>query len=84
MEYSRDVVKVNFFAAARSAVGTNESNYKVTSLGDLIGELLITNPALSIILTTCTFLVNSQSCTDFEMELVDGDQVDVLPQFSGG
>ena len=78
------MVKVNFFAAARSAVGTNESNYKVTSLGDLIGELLITNPALSIILPTCTFLVNSQSCTDFEMELVDGDQVDVLPQFSGG
>ena len=78
------MVKVNFYAAARSAVGTNESDYKVTSLGDLISELLVTNPALSMILPTCTFLVNSQSCIDFEMELVDGDQVDVLPQFSGG
>ena len=78
------MVKVNFFAAARSAVGTNESNFKVTSLGDLISELLVTNPALSMILPTCTFLVNSQSCIDFEMKLADGDQVDVLPQFSGG
>lgn len=78
------MVKVNFFAAARSAVGTNESNYKVTSLGDLISELLVTNPALSMILPTCTFLVNSQSCIDFETKLADGDQVDVLPQFSGG
>lgn len=78
------MAKVNFYAAARAAAGTSNLKIPTGSLGALIVELQTRNPELAKLLPTCSYLLNGESCQSMNTPLVDGDNVDVLPQFAGG
>lgn len=75
---------VNFYAAARSAAGTSTLKIPAGTLGSLLSELTGRNPELAKLLPTCSYLLNGQSCELMEHPLVEGDNIDVLPQFAGG
>jgi molybdopterin converting factor small subunit len=75
---------VNFYAAAKAAAGTTTLKLPAGTMGALIEELAARNSDLSKLLPTCSFLLNGQSCEDKEQILIEGDAIDVLPQFAGG
>lgn len=78
------MAKVNFYAAAKAAAGTELLEIAAGTLGALINELASRNFELAKLLPTCSYLLNGESCEDLNRELTEGDNVDVLPQFAGG
>ena len=75
---------VNFYAAAKAASGAATLKIQVDSLGALVQELSERNPELAKLLPTCSYLLNGEACEDPGQILVEGDNIDVLPQFAGG
>ena len=75
---------INFYAAARAAAGAPSLKIPAGSMGALIDQLAARSPELAELLPTCSFLLNGESCENLNQLLVEGDQVDVLPQFAGG
>ena len=75
---------VNFYAAAKAASGSATLKIPAGSLGALIENLSNRSPELAKLLPTCSYLLNGESCEDLGQILVEGDAVDVLPQFAGG
>ena len=75
---------VNFYAAARGAAGSSSLKIPAGNLGALIKELTDSSPELAKLLPTCTYLLNGEACQDLSQVLVEGDNIDVLPQFAGG
>ena len=75
---------VNFYAAAKAASGSATLKIPAGSLGALIEELSERSPELAKLLPTCSYLLNGESCQDFGQILVEGDAIDILPQFAGG
>jgi molybdopterin synthase sulfur carrier subunit len=75
---------VNFYAAAKAASGAASLKIEVGSLGALIAELSSRTPELAKLLPTCSYLLNGEACEDLNQILIEGDHIDVLPQFAGG
>ncbi len=75
---------INFYAAARAAAGAPSLKIPAGSMGALIDQLAASSPELAKLLPTCSYLLNGESCENLNQLLVEGDQVDVLPQFAGG
>ena len=75
---------VNFYGAAKAASGSATLKIQAGSLGALIEELAGRTPELAKLLPTCSCLLNGEACEDLGQILVEGDNVDVLPQFAGG
>lgn len=75
---------VNFYASARAAAGIASLIIPAGNLGALIAELSNKSPELAKLLPTCSFLLNGEACQDSSQLLVEGDNIDVLPQFAGG
>lgn len=75
---------INFYAAARAAAGAPSLKIPAGSMEALIDQLAASSPELAKLLPTCSYLLNGESCENLNQLLVEGDQVDVLPQFAGG
>lgn len=75
---------VNFYAAAKAASGSATLKIPAGSLGALIADLSGRSFELAKLLPTCSYLLNGESCQDLGQILVEGDVIDVLPQFAGG
>lgn len=75
---------VQFYAAAKAAAGAASLKIEANSLGALIEDLASRSPELAKLLPTCSYLLNGATCEDRGQLLVEGDNVDVLPQFAGG
>ena len=75
---------VNFYAAARQAAGSQNQKIPAGNLGALIDQLMAMNSQMAKLIPTCSFLVNGTASESKDQILVEGDVVDVLPQFAGG
>ena len=75
---------VNFYAAARAAAGTTQLSLSAQDLGALVAELTKLNGKMAKLLPTCTYLLNGIACEDLKQKIIEGDEIDVLPQFAGG
>jgi molybdopterin converting factor small subunit len=71
-------VRVRFFAAARSATGSDELDVAAATIDDVLARWH--DP----VLVRCSFLVNGVATTDRSQLLADADTLDVLPPFAGG
>ena len=78
------MAQVNLYAAARAALGQSQIQLAATNLGELVTVLSATDAKLAKLLPTCTYLLNGIACEDLDRQLLEGDQIDVLPQFAGG
>lgn len=78
------MAQVNLYAAARAAAGTSTLSIPAATLGALLDRLSQESPALAELLPKCSYLLNGLSAKDRGQILVEGDNVDVLPQFAGG
>ena len=78
------MAKVNFYAAARAAAGAATLEIHAESLDALILALSSQNAELAKLLPTCSYLLNSEACTELTQVLRPEDNLDVLPQFAGG
>ncbi|MFM7860741.1 MAG: MoaD/ThiS family protein, partial [Candidatus Nanopelagicaceae bacterium] len=54
------------------------------NLSALIDHLVAINSELAKLIPTCSFLINGTAAESNDQILVEGDVVDVLPQFAGG
>jgi sulfur-carrier protein len=72
------MVELQFFAAARAAVGAATLSVAPATLADVVVGFD------SPVIARCSFLVNGVAVTDLSVVLVDGDRVDILPPFAGG
>ena len=75
---------VNFYAAARQAAGSSSQKIPAGDLSALIDHLVAINSELAKLIPTCSFLINGTAAESNDQILVEGDVVDVLPQFAGG
>ena len=75
---------VNFYAAAKEAAGSANLKIAAGSMAALISDLNSRDPKLAKLLPTCSYLLNGEACEDLNHPLLEGDVVDVLPQFAGG
>jgi molybdopterin converting factor small subunit len=78
------MAQVNLYASARAALGQSQVELSAENLGDLIEALGVKNEKLAKLLPTCTYLLNGIACEDMGREILQSDQIDVLPQFAGG
>lgn len=78
------MVMVNFYAAARSAIGNDQLQVEASTLQELILILNNQNDLMRKILPCCSYLLNSQVCHEKTQILMEADQIDVLPKFAGG
>lgn len=79
-------VTVRFFAAARSAAGTDSTHVAAGTLASLVVELTDTYPELQGVLPRCSYLVNGTAVhgEPSSVAIDGGAEVDVLPPFAGG
>jgi len=79
------VATVRYFAAARTATGTNAEEIPAGSLKELVEALELRHGVrLTRILGACSFLVDGLSCREPATTLSEASTVDVLPPFAGG
>lgn len=76
-------VDVHFFAAARAAAGCDQTTAQPGSLATVLAELSATYPDLAAVLPRCSYLHN-EVAVHGEVELREGDRLDILPPFAGG
>lgn len=80
-------VTVRYFAAARSAAGTDEQTVRLpggATLQQLVDELSRGSAELARVLPRCSYLCDEIAVRDTGMPLSTGQTVDVLPPFAGG
>ena len=75
---------VHFYGASKAAAGASILKIPAGTLGALLQELSDREAKLAELLPKCSYLLNSVACDDLNQVLVEGDQIDVLPQFAGG
>ena len=81
------MVTLRFFAAARSAAGTDQVTIAATEPLSIAGALQRSrsdSPDYDVTMARCSFLVNGVATTDRAHLLAGDDVVDVLPPFAGG
>jgi molybdopterin synthase sulfur carrier subunit len=79
-------VTVQFFAAARAAVGSPELLVAAGSLAGILDEIAKAHPQFGQVRPRCSFLVDGLAAhgDPEEILLEDGATLDVLPPFAGG
>ena len=79
-------VTVRFFAAARSAAGTDTALVNPGAWPDVTRQLLTDYPRLADVLPRCSFLMDGVAVHTDHADVVvpDGAELDVLPPFAGG
>jgi len=79
-------VTVQFFAAARAAVGSPELLVAAGSLAGILDEIAKAHPQFGQVRPCCSFLVDGLAAhgDPDEILLEDGATLDVLPPFAGG
>nr|WP_312858392.1 MoaD/ThiS family protein [Pseudonocardia pini] len=81
-------VEVRYFAAAKSAAGTQAETLEVPTGASVaaLAEILAERhgPEFARVLARCSFLVDEIAVRDRERVLPEGAVVDVLPPFAGG
>ena len=80
-------VTVRYFGAAGAAAATDAEVLTVESgcsIGDLADRLCERNPALSKVLTRCSYLCDGVAVRDSAAAVQTGQTIDVLPPFAGG
>lgn len=79
-------MRVRFFAGARAAAGTPQTDAPVHAgdrVGDVLARLEATRPALARVVPACSFLLDGVSARP-DSPVGDAAELDVLPPFSGG
>lgn len=82
------MISVRLFAAASEAAGTDATRIALGAGQSTVGTCRDALAArfggeLTRVLERCSFLVNGERA-EASHEVVDGDQLDVLPPFAGG
>lgn len=77
-------VEVRYFGAARAAAGVDSAIFSPAPLSTIIADACSKNPALSKIISQCSFLLDSVVVHDDEITVKAGSTLDVLPRFAGG
>ena len=77
-------VEVRYFAAARAAAGVDNARFSPAPLASIIADACSNNPALSHVISQCSFLVDSVVVHNENIQINAGSVVDVLPRFAGG
>ena len=89
---STSQVTVRYWAAARSAAGTDHDDLPVdgpTTLADVVRRVvdLHPDPALAKVLDVCSVLVGDRPTSTedpADVEVRPGDSIEFLPPFAGG
>lgn len=76
-------VTVRYWAGARAAAGRDDESLQAASVDDLVAQLCARRPALAPVLSLSSLLVDGLVVRD-QVDLVDGQVVEVLPPFAGG
>jgi molybdopterin synthase sulfur carrier subunit len=83
-ERGAETVTVRYWAGARAAAGVDtETVPGVRTVGDLVGHLVASRPALGPVLPVCSVLVDGRASSGDD-PVPDGAVVEVLPPFAGG
>ena len=79
-------VTVQFFAAARAAVGTPELLVSAGPLAKILDDIAVSHPEFGVVRPRCSFLVDGLAAhgDPVDIMLEDGATLDVLPPFAGG
>jgi sulfur-carrier protein len=80
-------ITVRYFAAARSAAGSDSERLTVRSgatVGELVDRLGGRSRELARVLVRCSFLCDGLAVRDQAQPLRAGNTIDVLPPFAGG
>lgn len=80
-------VTVRFFAAARSAAGTDDAVLELpaqSTVADLVDRLATRTTELAKVLPRCSYLCEGMAVRDPARPLISGQTIDVLPPFAGG
>ncbi|HEX7658930.1 MAG TPA: MoaD/ThiS family protein [Pseudonocardiaceae bacterium] len=87
-ENGSTVVRVRYFAAARSAAGVAEEDVEIgrqASVQDVLAMLRDRHgERLATVLTVCSLLLNAVVVHDSGAAVPAGAELDVLPPFAGG
>lgn len=79
------MARIRFFAAAADAVGSDEAQLQVASVGDLRQELSERYGSTTAdVVAKCSIMIDGVRVESNEHVIHDGDTVDVLPPFAGG
>ena len=81
------VVTVRYFAAARSAAGSDDEAITLapdTSVADLVATLSAKSAELAQVLRRCSYLCDGVAVRDHSQVLRGSQTLDVLPPFAGG
>ena len=79
-----ETVTVRYWAGARAAAGVErETITGVRTVGDLVGHLAASRPALERVLPVCSVLVGGRASSGDD-PVPAGAVVEVLPPFAGG
>jgi molybdopterin converting factor small subunit len=78
-------ITVNLYAAARHAAQLNSLTVEAASLVEVKAELIQQIPGLASVIPQCSFIVDGHSFgSSGDCDVYAGQQIDVLPPFSGG
>ncbi|GAA1494511.1 MoaD/ThiS family protein [Curtobacterium herbarum] len=76
---------LRFFAAARAAVGLDETTVRADSLDDALRQVAAADPdRWSALQERCSYLVDGVTTRDRSTSLTGVGVVDVMPPFAGG
>ena len=76
---------MRFFAAARAAVGTDESTVEAATLDDALRSVAAADPERwTALQERCSYLVDGVTTRDRSTVLAGVGVVDVMPPFAGG
>jgi molybdopterin converting factor small subunit len=79
------VPTLRYFAAARAAAGVTEEPVHGATLGELLDEAGRRHgERLTLVLKSCSFLVDGLACRDRAARVTAQSTVDILPPFAGG
>jgi molybdopterin synthase sulfur carrier subunit len=80
-----DVTTLRFFAAARAAVGLDETTVTADSLDAALRQVDAEDPdRWTVLQERCSYLVDGVTTRDRSTSLVGVGVVDVMPPFAGG
>ncbi len=83
-EHGAETVTVRYWAGARAAAGVDgETVLGVRTVGDLVGHLVSSRPALGPVIPVCSVLVDGRASSGDD-PVPAGAVVEVLPPFAGG
>lgn len=77
-------VLLRFYGAAKEAAGVSEVEVSPATLGQILASVSEHNLHLRQVLSRCSFLIDGVNCQDFEVGILAGSTVDLLPPFAGG